>query len=97
MNYAAKTKLIKALIAKGHIAKAVELCVCANLEPSYTGRMRGFFIGNAEGTALDVGLSKAQFAGGLGALEKEGKYAASQDPEYKGKFGYLICEVQTEE
>lgn len=90
MNYTAKVNLIKILANKGHTATAVELCICANLERT-EGTKRGFFMGNAEGTALDAGISRAQFAGALGAMQKAGKYEASTDPEYKGLYGYLIC------
>jgi hypothetical protein len=90
MNHAAKIKLIKTLADKGHIAKAVELCICANLERQ-EGTERGFFMDNASGTASEAGISAAQFAGALGAMEKAGKYKPSQDPEYKGHYGYLIC------
>ena len=90
MNYAARVNLIKILVNKGHIAKAVELSICANLE-STEGTLRGFFMDNASGTAAAAGISPAQFAGALGAMEKAGKYCPSDDPEYKGHYGYLVC------
>lgn len=78
---------IKVLVKAGKIQQAVKLAVMANLEE---GRHGGFFVGNAEYDALEAGMSKHQFAGGLAAMAKDGEYAPSDDPEYAGKYGYFI-------
>jgi hypothetical protein len=77
--------LIKLTARNGNIELCVHLCILANLE---TGSKCGFFVDNAESDAICAGLTTHQFAGALGSLANKGFYEASQDPEYKGSYGY---------
>ena len=86
---------IKLAIKRGDIKLAVRLIVMCNIETGYCGnKLQGFFIGNAESDALAMGLSLPQFAGGLSAMKKAGEYTPSEDPEFRGKYGYLIVEQE---
>lgn len=83
MTSLAKTNLIKSSVNNGRIALAVKLIV---LDVACNG---GVHIGNVQGMASDFGISKAQVAGALAALTNEGFYTPSDDPEYKGQYGYI--------
>lgn len=86
---------IKLAIKRGDIELAVRLVVMCNIESGYAGnRLQGFFVHNAEYDALSMGLSKQQFAGGLSAMKKAGKYQPSDEPGYRGNYGYLIVEQE---
>ena len=77
-----KVNNIKVLVKAGKVSKAVYLVLLANQESGGYANLAN---------ALDdlQGLvSPAQFAGALGALEKEGKYKALQG-EYKGHYGQI--------
>ena len=77
-----KQKNVEVLVKAGKVSKAVYLALLANQEG-------GGYVNLAN--ALDdlQGLvSPAQFAGSLGALEKEGKYKPLQG-EYKGHYGQI--------
>ena len=77
-----KAKNIKVLIQAGDVSSAVYLALLANHE-------QGDFVNLANAFDDLQGLvSPAQFAGALGALEKEGKYQALQG-EYKGHYGQI--------
>ena len=77
-----KAKNIKVLIQAGEVSSAVYLALLANHE-------QGGFINLANAQDDLQGLvSPAQFAGALGALEKEGKYKSLQG-EYKGHYGQI--------
>ena len=75
---------IKVMFKKGNIGSAVKLAVMANLQPGN----KGLFINEARADAEASGMTALQYAGGLSALTAKGFYTPSQDPEYKGKYGY---------
>ena len=78
-----KANNIKVLVKAGKVAQAVYLALLANQE-------QGGFVNLANAIDdLQGQVSPSQFAGALGALEKEGKYQALQG-EYKGHYGKLI-------
>ena len=77
-----KAHNVKVLIKAGKVSKAVYLALLANQEQD------GFVnLANALDD-LQGQVNPAQFAGALGALEKEGKYQALQG-EYKGHYGKI--------
>ena len=85
MTSPVQANLIKRAAQSGNIELAVKLCVMANLQMD----KKGLFVYEAEQDAVSAGLTKHQFAGGLAALTKKGIYTPSDDPEYRGKFGYF--------
>lgn len=96
MNNLSTLRLIAVNLKAGRIELAVKTAVLGNLEAGYTGKMRGFFIGNAESDFMKAGGTLQQFAGGLGAMTKKGEYQASDDAEYKGHYGYFVWKEATE-
>ena len=78
-----KQKNIQVLVKAGKVSQAVYLALLANQE-------QGGFVNLANALDdLQGQVSPAQFAGALGALEKEGKYEAMQG-DYKGHYGKVI-------
>ena len=75
---------MKAAVNAGKIDVAVKIACLANIELN----SNGLFVDNAKYDAMQAGMTALQFAGGLSALTSKGFYQASQDPEYKGTFGY---------
>ena len=49
---------------------------------------QGLFVYEARIDCENAGMTPAQFAGGLAALTAKGYYRPSDDPEYRGKYGY---------
>ena len=88
----AQRHLIALNIKAGRIELATRTAVLANLEQGYSGHLRGFFIGNAECDFEEAGGTRHQFAAGLAAMTKKGQYQQSDDPDYRGKFGYFVNE-----
>ena len=77
-----KAKNVRVLVKAGKVSNAVYLALMANHE-------QGGFVNLANAQDDLQGLvSPAQFAGSLGALEKEGKYKPLQG-EYKGHYGKI--------
>lgn len=76
---------IKTLVKAGKIEQAVKIAVMQSLQP----HEQGLFVYEARRTAEDAGMTAAQFAGGLSALTEKGIYTPSQDPEFRGKYGYF--------
>ena len=78
-----KANNIKVLVKGGKVSKAVYLALLANQEQGGYANLANVF------NDLHGQISPAQFAGALGALEKEGKYQALQG-DYKGHYGKVI-------
>lgn len=75
---------IKNMVKKGNVELAVKFACMSNLQP----HGKGLFVYEARMTAEEAGLTPTQFAGGLSALTTKGYYEPSQDPEFKGQYGY---------
>jgi hypothetical protein len=78
-----KTSLITSAVRNGRIALAVKLIVLHCMENN------GVHTGNIMSYASSFGLTKAQVSGALSVLTQEGFYAPSDDPEYRGQYGYI--------
>jgi len=78
-----KTNLITSSVRNGRVALAVKLIVLHCVE-GY-----GVHTSNIMGYASSFGLTKAQVAGALSVLTQEGFYVPSDDPEYRGQYGYV--------
>jgi len=78
-----KTNLITSAVRNGRIALAVKLIILHCMENDVV------LTGNITGHAQYFGINKAQVAGALSVLTQEGFYAPSDDPEYRGQYGYV--------
>ena len=86
-----QAQCIKIAAKKGNIELVTKLALLANLENG-----NEVFINNARSDAQKVGITAHQFAGGLSALTAKGFYVPSDDPEYKGWFGYVTVKQEQE-
>lgn len=84
MTSKVQAHLINHAAKRGDFKLACKLALMANCEEG----SNGVFIFNAYGD-VEQFLTRQQWAGYLSQLAQDGFYKPSQDPEYKGHYGYI--------
>ena len=77
---------IKIALKTGHKTTACYIALCANIEENAHG---GVFLDNAYYDVADS-ITRQEWRQALSVLALQGKYKASQDPEFKGHYGYVV-------
>lgn len=82
-----QTKCLAIAQRTGNKALGVKLALLAEVGKNGAGE-RGIFLDNAYSN-VQSWVTEKEWAGHLGALQQAGFYEPSQDPEFKGRFGYI--------
>lgn len=85
MTSKVQAALIKNAANNGNLTLAAKLAILANIEQG----SNGVFVDNAY-SDVEQYMTRKQWAGCLSQLQKQGFYSPSQDPEYKGHYGYIV-------
>lgn len=94
MTTKTQAQMISIAAKKGNFTLAAHLALMANMEQCAHG---GVFLDNAYADVSKY-MTPIEWRAALSALAIKGEYRASQDPEFKGKYGYLInYKAQSEE
>ena len=86
----AKTHLMQVAIKTGNKTLIAKLALLDNVEKNSHG---GVFLDNAYGQ-ISKHLTPIEWRQALSALALQGFYKASQDPEFKGRYGYVVTDKE---
>ena len=77
-------RLIRSALSRGSLKLAVHLALLAEMD----AHSNSVYLDNAY-RLVEEKVTRQQWAGYLGALEKEGVYESCTDPDYRGHWGYI--------